>query len=160
MKLTTLAMLLRVTVEFFWGEATWGITDGLRHLRWLRLTVCILPFVSGGLVCWAIIGAAAAESRDRDSYSYYEGKVLEERLTETRYKLSAQGEDIKKLLEQSNTSTLLAVRMQSQIERMQELLDAGIKVLGGVVVAVVANLLKDILAIRLRRERRKLRQSE
>jgi hypothetical protein len=105
------------------------------------------------LVGWAVVSA-----KEHDSYSYYEGKILEERLGETRLKLDKQGEDIKRLLEQSNTHTLLAVRMQSQIERMQDLLDAGIKVLGGVVVAVVASLLKDILQLRLRHERSKLKR--
>lgn len=155
MTIRTLALLIRVTIEFFWGEATWGLTLGLRRLRYLRLVVALLPVLSCTLVGWAIIGAKA-----NDNYSYYEGKILEERLAETRRKMDAQAEDIKRLLEQSNTHTLLAVRMQSQIEQMQQLLDAGIKVLGGVVVAVVASLLKDILQIRLRHERSKLKRME
>lgn len=155
MTVRILALLTRVTLEFFWGEAIWGLTAGLRQLRWMRLVLCIIPFVAVGTVVWAVVGSYAA-NRSNDSYSYYEGKVLEERMNETRRMVDGQGQDIKRILEQQTTSTLLAVRMQTQIDQMRELLSAGIKVLGAVVIAIAGSLLKDIFQIRLRSERAKI----
>lgn len=151
---------LHVLLLFFWGEAAWGLTAGLRHLRWLKLVTAIGTIASVGLVVWGMVGYSSAKAAASDSYSYYEGKVLEERVAELQRKLDGHEENFKRLVLDSNTQTLLAVRMQGQIEQQQKLLDAGIKVLGAVVVAVAVGLFRDLIHIRLRTERQKLRRKE
>ncbi len=156
MTVRALAMLLRVTVEFFWGEAAWGMTAGLRHLRWLRLLVVILPFVAGGIVLWIIVdGYAAPRERYDGNYSYYEGKILEERVRD-------QGEAIKRILEQQNTTVLLAVKQQDQIEKIQEIVADAKKVMLEVLVAIVVigggSILKDVLQMKFRKRSTHLRK--
>lgn len=132
----------------------WGATLTLRRLRWLRLTVSTSVVVSTVVVIWAIAGYHLAQTKD--SYSYYEGKVLEERITVQQHKIDSQESDIRRLLTEMNTSTLLAVRMQAQIDQMQDLLSAGVKVLGAVVLMVAGNLINSLLQIRVRKEAAKL----
>lgn len=139
---------LTVVTEFFWGEAAYGATAALRHLRWLRLVVCVIPLIAIGLVFTAI---AQYQYKSTDSYSYYEGKVLEERLQQSNARMIIMQDDLSKLKENAVASTLLSVKMQSQLDRMQDLLDAGVKVLGAVVLAVLGQLVKGIFDIRLRR---------
>jgi len=141
-------------VQFFWGEAMWGATLTLRRLRWLRFSVSASVVVSVIVVVWAIAGYHLAQNRD--SYSYYEGKVLEERVAVQQQKIDAQNSDIRRLLTEMNTATLLAVRMQAQIDQMQDLLGAGVKVLGAVTLMVAGNLINSLLQIKVRREAAKL----
>lgn len=142
---------LAVMVQFFWGEAEWGATQSLRQLRKLRLSIILLSMLSISLVCWAIVERALAVSND--TYSYYEGKILEERITETKRKVDEQSNDIKRLLEMANTSTLLAVRMQAQMEAQQQVIDAGIKIFGAAVIMPTLAMLWAIFRSGLRRER-------
>lgn len=146
-----------VLVEFFWGEAVWGATLALRRLRWVRACVSMSTVVASIIVIWAISDYQLADGNDhKDNYSYYEGKVLEEQLKETRRRIEEQDRDIKKLLLEANTSTLLAVRMQEQINQMERLLSAGVKVLGAVVLMVAGNLVNSVLQIRVRKEAAKI----
>lgn len=158
-------ILVHVVAGFFWGEASWGLTEGLRRLRWLRLIVCLIPFFSTGLVVKALIDSSRSQaSTDRDSYSYYEGKVLEEKVSMLRVNVNDHGEAIKRLLEQSNTTVLLAVKQQDQIDKMQEVLNDSKKIILEVLVAIIVlgggSLLKDVLQMKFRRERVKLRHGE
>lgn len=154
---------VHVIVGFFWGEASWGLTKGFRRLRWLRLTLCLIPFFSTALVLKAVVDNYLSERRG-DDYSYYEGKVLEEKVSELKTNIQNHDEAIKRLLEQSNTTVLLAVKQQSQIDKMQEVLTDGKRVMLEVLVAIVVlgggSILKDVLQLKFRRERIKLRRSE
>jgi len=138
--------------EFVWGEAAWGATVTLRRLRVIRLTIIILCVTCSSLVCWALVERVLASGRP-DSYSYYEGKVLEERLSEMKHKVDQQSDDIRRLLEMANTATLLAVRMQGQMEKQQDMLDSGFKVIGALIVTPVLAILWSIFKTGLRRER-------
>jgi hypothetical protein len=154
-----LRMFMMISIQFFWGEAMWGMTEGLRRLRIVRISIILLGMLSVGLVLWALIErevVLAARINDGGYYSYYEGKVLEERVFEIKKRAETQADDIKRLLEMANTSTLLAVRMQNQLEKQQDLLDAGVKILGAVVVTPILAILWSIFKTGLRRERPKL----
>lgn len=151
---TALRPCIAVLVQFFWGEAMWGATVTLRHLRWIRVSVSASTVLATVLVVWGVTSYHVAQSKD--SYSYYEGKILEARVLETQRRIDDQQADIKRLLTEMNTGTLLAVRMQAQIDQMQDLLSAGVKVLGAVVLMVAGNLVNSLLQIRVRREAAKL----
>ena len=139
-------------VLFFWGEAEWGLTQGLQRLRQLRFSIVIIALLSISIVCRTAIEHALA-AKSSDSYSYYEGKVLEERMVQAQRKVDAQAEDIRRLLEMANTQTLLAVKMQSQMESQQQIIDAGVKLFGAAVLVPVLAILWGIFKSGLRRER-------
>ena len=156
--------LCQVVVSFFCGEASWGLTEGLRRLRWLRLIVCIIPFLCSTLIVKAFVDNYKSYRQSSDDYSYYEGKVLEEKVAQLKTSVADHNDAIKRLLEQSNTTVLLAVRQQDQIDKMQEMLADEKKVMLEVLVAIVilggGSLLKDVLQLKFRRERIKLRSED
>lgn len=148
MTLRTLAALVRVTVEFFWGEAAWGLTAALRQLRWLRLAALLSCVVALSLVMWAVVDNSAKAFKD--SYSDFEGRLLEEKVREMNEKVISHRDDIKTMKEDIKTAALLAVQMQGQISYLTRVADNARTVLVGVVVAVVGSLLKDIIGIKFR----------
>jgi len=140
-----LGVLTRVTMEFFWGEAAWGLTLGLRRLRLLRLGIILLALLEIVLICWATVQQYTAN----DSYSYYEGKVLEEKVTQAQKKVDAHDADMKRLME-------LVVRMQAQLDSQQNTIEAGIKILIAGILTPVLAFLWSIFKSGLRRERMNL----
>ena len=147
--------LAALALEFFLGEALYGMEESLRHLRKWRLITVSIPLLGLIMVVWCAVAWPQAEAINARDIGRLEFKVEQlDKLAEQ------QRQALEKFHDEMSLKGITVIEMKGQIETINHKLDLVGWLIGAAAVAFVGQSISYFYQLRLRKTLRGIEKRE